>query len=278
MALFRVARTAVAVTCSLATPAVIFRLDDVQDYYLASASRDVIGVFVDEGVPLSIGVIGGLFFGSDSATVEVVTNARAHHNHEVINHGPDGSSLFDTFTKEQAVQKIQEGEVPAFKPYTSFVPHEQRWANSTVEALEELDYAVLSAAADHVSFTQPVDLTASPMWLPQAAQTASFWNSSGVWEWESGTNTILEICAAQVAAHGVCVVMMHPQEFEYDVVTLAELRDIIIAVQDAGWTVKTFRQFALGDWAGTVSLATRSATDTTTTMALAAVVLAAVML
>eukprot|EP01063_Lacrimia_lanifica_P009692 TRINITY_DN165_c4_g1_i1.p1 TRINITY_DN165_c4_g1~~TRINITY_DN165_c4_g1_i1.p1 ORF type:complete len:430 (+),score=188.59 TRINITY_DN165_c4_g1_i1:82-1371(+) len=214
---------------------VIFRLDDVQDWWPGTASRDMVQTFLDAGERLSIGVIGGIYFGTDARVVDKVHEAVAKGS-EVFNHGPDASTLFNEISTDEARETIARGELDAFKPYTSFVPHENRWAASTVEALSQLGYTVFSP-----STTGP--FAATPSFegrlkvLPQAAETAK-------WEGGAWLNRVREImprCTDEIARTGVCVVMMHPQDVHYEQVTLEELRWVIGEVKRAGWAIKTFR-------------------------------------
>ena len=233
-----VSALAFAAGVAAAAPSVVFRLDDVQDYFRASASRDIMQLFVDRNEVLSIGVIGGAYFGQDAATVAAVT-AASQAGSEVFNHGDDATTLYNAVTKAEALQHLQNAEVAAFKPYTSFVGHENRWNAATLEALAELNYNVISSSTTG-DYPMPVDTTTDPLHLSKTTQTARLVGSS----WVSSIGEVVGVCQTEVQARGVCVVMMHPQEFADGVVSLAELGDLVDEVKAQGWAVTTFRAYA----------------------------------
>jgi len=219
---------------------IIFRLDDVQDWWVADHSRDIINMFIKHDVPLAIGVLGGKFFGDDAAMVKAVKDAVENHNHEVFNHGDDASTLFNQVDKATAKRHIEDGEEDPFKnDYVSFVPHQNRWAESTLEALVELGYRTISASKGG-AFPMPVKLEGKLFQMPTHTQTADY--AGGAW-----TNTVDQImpaCKNALTDDGFCVVMMHPQEFDKGTVTLDDLEDVILGAKSKDWKVTTFRDYA----------------------------------
>src|SRR3712207_2761088 len=65
-------------------PALAFRFDDVQDYWLSDAQGAVIELFAQRDMPLTLAVIGG-FFGNDKRLVETIRSNLSHS--EIANHG-----------------------------------------------------------------------------------------------------------------------------------------------------------------------------------------------
>lgn len=128
-------------------PSVIFRLDDIQDWSgVANGVNLVVDLFLEEQAPLSMGVIGGQFFRNKWGPVWAKVQQGYDAGFEVFNHGDDSTTNFNEITKEQALQHIKNAEVEGFE-YSSFVPHQNRWAPSTIEALAELGYRVISTCA-----------------------------------------------------------------------------------------------------------------------------------
>jgi hypothetical protein len=111
--------SAAVAPCSAQT--VIFRFDDVQDYYLVPEQISVIDLFMSKGVPLSMVVIGGNYFGNDPNIVIKVTEAYNRGN-EVVNHGDDASTYFNEIPTNEAKTHILDGQVSTCVPYVSFVP------------------------------------------------------------------------------------------------------------------------------------------------------------
>lgn len=65
---------------------VVFRLDDVQDYFLTEAQMKVMNLFEKENASLTIGIIGN-FFGNDTRIVSFVKNETKQPQFQFANHG-----------------------------------------------------------------------------------------------------------------------------------------------------------------------------------------------
>lgn len=50
---------------------VAFRLDDIQDYWISTSQQAVMGLFQQQNLPLTIGIIGN-YFGADASMVNFV--------------------------------------------------------------------------------------------------------------------------------------------------------------------------------------------------------------
>ena len=185
-----------------------------------------------------MGVIGGTFFGDDPIIVSKVIDAFNSGN-EVFNHGSDSLTFFDELSKTEARTRILSGEVETFEPYYSFVPNQNRWAESTLAALRELGYNVISTAISS-AFPQNVDLNSSPKQIPQATQTATY--RDGIWD--NTVNSVIPDCERQFAAGTVvCCVMMHQHEIAQGSVTIPEIAALIETMKAKGWAMKTFSSF-----------------------------------
>lgn len=213
----------------------MFRLDDVQNHYNVAEASAIIDTFLSKNEVLNIGVIGGAFFGNDAAIVNKVTEAHAARC-EVFNHGDDASTLFNDLTVAQAQQHISNGEVATFRPYTTFLPHENRWSTTTLKALRRLKYKAISPGVES-SYPMAVNLGTRPLQLPQVTQTVIY--AGGLWL--STIDQVLGDCSRALAEVGVCVVMMHPEEFANGQVTTAELADLIDSIRARGWVIRNFR-------------------------------------
>jgi len=250
--------------------AVIFRLDDVQDGWPGykgedgGASRKVIDVFNEKKVPLDIGVIGGKFFGNDTALKQSI-DAALTLGSEVYNHGDDASTLFDEVPFECAQKHILAGMKDLFGEwlpycYKSFVPHQNRWSESTLSALNQLGYKAISGSAvTEAPLDMKFNARSRPALLPTGYRgvgdkvvrvNTAKWNPEVAGGFESTIATVLDNCGTMPLSVP-CVVMMHPMEFSdwaSDIIEieLSELRDLIDKVVEAGWTVTTFTGF-VGD-------------------------------
>jgi len=223
-----------------AKPSIIFRLDDVQDYYLSANVKEIIQAFMDRNIPLSIGVIGGTYYGTDASLHKKILEAVNDYGMEVFNHGDDASTFFNAIGEAEAKEHIANGEEADFKVYKSFVPHQNRWNEDTLAALESLGYWAVSASKGG-AFPMPVRLQGKLKLMPQHTETAEYAGGN----WDSTIANVMTDCTAAVAEDGFCVVMMHPQEFAKETVTVAELGNLLDEVKEkTNWDVTTFRKFA----------------------------------
>ena len=218
------------------TGTVIFRLDDVQDYYQEQEQIEIIDAFIDKKAPLCIGVIGGKYFGQSKPMLDKVMDAQNIYGHEVFNHGDDAQTLFNEISKDEAKQHIQNGEFNGFD-YSTFAPHELRWNEHALSAAKELGYTAFSGGNEG-RFAMRTNLNGQMKILPQQAQTAECDPRLA-----PEIDQVIEKCAVTIASIGHCVVMMHPQEFHQSMVSLKELSELIDDVRKKGWKIMTFRDY-----------------------------------
>ena len=226
----------------------VFRLDDVQDWWLRDIQMAIIQFAADNDMAISLGVIGG-FFGADSGMVAAVQNCLnlGSSSCEVFNHGPDASSFVDGMDVSQAEDYISTSHIQignTLNGYTpgTFVPHQNRWNEDTVTALENLGYKVLSTSLDNgLAF----DMSGVVKRMPQQTETAPF--AGGAWP-PVDPATILSECEERRTINGdvACVIMSHHQEFADVATAITRLTAIKAALDADGWVSKTFLDVAVG--------------------------------
>jgi hypothetical protein len=222
-------------------PSIIFRLEDVQDDYLSNEAAEIIDKFLEKDLVLSVCVIGGQYFTGKDATIFAKVQEAVQRGCEVVNLGDGSLTLLDEVSIDVATAHIINGEVAAFKPYTTFVPYEGRWSASTLDALRELGYNVVSGSTRSIP-PMPVDPFLLPKQLPYSTQTGA-----QVKLWIDTFSDVIPDCEIQLELWSLCVVVMHPQEFagsQENALTkeqaFANLANLIDEVQAKQWDVTTF--------------------------------------
>ena len=130
---------------------VVFRLDDIQDYWLSNNQQILINTFRNLSVPLTIGIIANEF-GEDTALVKTI-NASLYDPRfelEIADHGYNHED-FTTFTYAQQLNLLQEAlakikqYLPVVKKINTFIPPYNAWNNNTVTALAQVNITYMSS-------------------------------------------------------------------------------------------------------------------------------------
>ena len=195
---------------------VAFRLDDVQDYYLNTQQIEIMKVFQEKNIPLTIGIIGG-FWGEDAKILEFVKNDTNSEKptFEIGNHSWDNNPL-PTFSKNDQIEQIQKTndilkETLGVTP-TTFTAVENKFNYDTIEALKETDFTHFTGHIDEIHTPPYLTKDSDLYYLPANTETAEL--NDVTWEWEK-TNYEATFTEAQdfITRQGFAVVMMHPYEF-----------------------------------------------------------------
>ncbi len=193
---------------------VAFRLDDVQDYFLAPAQIGVISSFAKKDAPLTIGVIGGLI-GTDPNLVSTIKGGLAGGDGtlEVASHSWNNKVL-TTMTKAEQQKIISDTNSKIKSVFdvtpTTFIPPENLFNNDTISVLKENGFTHMSSSIDT---RDPPPFKKSDFYeFPILPYTARLNVTSGVWT-PIPNEQILERIDESLLDYGYAVVMMHPYEF-----------------------------------------------------------------
>ncbi|NEQ40573.1 MAG: polysaccharide deacetylase family protein [Okeania sp. SIO3I5] len=242
------------------TPKVVFRLDDIQDWYCNEAQQEIIKVFADYSVDgksspqgISIGIIGNVF-GEDVAHVEEIQEIMANlgDSGEVVSHSMTHED-FSEKTIEEQVRELEDfreliGDTyfPEKEVRTFIAPFNAYSEDTTIPAMKEAGYDILSAQCTPNFCYNEGDPTSNPAYLPAAAST-------GGWDVPYKIQPASEIFAEiqeQIEINNWSVVMMHPFEFtmedpddtEVNPDAIETLRELIGICLDNGYEVVTYSQ------------------------------------
>jgi len=228
----------------------VLRLDDIQDYYLSSTQQSIIQWCMDNKMVVSLGVIGGFFGTGDVAIVNKVKACLVlgPKRCEVFHHGNDATNVFSE-ANGMSVQKIQallqyaHGNITKTIGYSpkTMVPHQNSWGPNLIQALRNMYYNTISAAA---SGSEPMefDMSQDPVRMPQQTETAVFEN--GGWSGKKVETIFADCEAAFKNGDAACVIMSHPQEFSEGKFTLTDLANLKALLKKNGWVSTTFNAVA----------------------------------
>jgi peptidoglycan/xylan/chitin deacetylase (PgdA/CDA1 family) len=194
---------------------VAFRLDDIQDYWLNDVQIQVMEIFNEKKLPLTIGIIGNQF-GEDPKIVSYVNQTIFNNQFELANHGWNHEN-FTTFDKviqtmliKQTNNKLE--QMFGIRP-SVFIPPYNEFNNDTIYAMKKNDITHFSSSTSQSE--PPFPLTNSQLYdFPEAAHTGELAPSSTLFVPLSHKLTLSQI-QQSISDYGFAVVMMHPQDFSY---------------------------------------------------------------
>ncbi|MFD1513560.1 DUF2334 domain-containing protein [Halomarina rubra] len=228
---------------------VVFRNDDIQPYYRPETMRAVDQVFIEEGVPVTLGVIPQV--GETSTILEsdlcayLRANQRAHPElFEVSLHGYTherrtafhGGSEFGGLDPDQQRAYIESGtrtltECVGERP-TAFVPPMDTYDKATVDALRDADYSIVSGGSlftnDYYNETGLFERDGI-LHAPNNGGFVANWTTGAFYNQE----TLEQRYDWAVEDDGLYIQMLHYQFFDTDE-RLSELQAFIQYVKASG--------------------------------------------
>jgi peptidoglycan/xylan/chitin deacetylase (PgdA/CDA1 family) len=192
---------------------VAFRLDDIQDFYLAPAQLAIISLFGQNDIPLTIGVIGGVI-GTDQNLISTIKAGLASDNSiEIASHSWNNKVLA-TMTKNAQEDLIKQTNdkiktVFGLQP-TTFIPPENVFNDDTISVLKNNGFTHISYDARDA--TPPQFKKSDFYHFPVMPSTADLDTQTGIWH-SSSNAQIMDGIEQSLLDYGYAVVMMHPYEF-----------------------------------------------------------------
>lgn len=192
---------------------VAFRLDDIQDYWLTDVQVELLDLFSEKEIPLTVGIIAN-DFGNDAKIVDAVKNQLADNRISIANHGLVHNP-FTNYDKQEQNEMIVEAnkkihELLNVNPKI-FIPPENKFNKDTKEVLIENGFTHLSAAL--FSDSPPFLLEQKSFYrFPQMAETGGYVPSQNRIVGVSADETFSDTMTG-LNEHGLAVITLHPQEF-----------------------------------------------------------------
>ncbi|QLH04677.1 hypothetical protein C5F49_04650 [Nitrosopumilus oxyclinae] len=189
---------------------IAFRLDDIQDYWLADTQIEMIKLFEEENIPLTIGVIGGLI-GNDQKITSVIKETLLNNNTEISNHSWNNDAL-TTVSKETQEKYILDTNEKIFEIFgvipTSFIPPQNLYNDNTVEILKENGFTHLTS---HIKENSRIFVENEFHNIPATTETGVLINGK---DWVlNETSEIESEIIKSINQKGYAIIMMHPQGF-----------------------------------------------------------------
>lgn len=223
---------------------VAFRLDNIQDYYLVNVQKELINLFLNKDVPVTVGIIGKNF-GSDQELIDFLKTTKSEHDKliGIGNHG--GTADITTMSKDEQFDLIKNtddnilnliGEKPSV-----FIPPFGSYNTDTVSALKKEGIQYLSSVSSFDLAPYPFKDT-SPFRFPTTASTG-YIEQGRAWYGISANQTMSDV-KFSIRDYGFAVVLLHPHEYskrsgwvfenQLDLPQYFELDDLIDEVRDYG--------------------------------------------
>ena len=210
---------------------VVFRLDDIQDYYLNRIQLALMNLFLEKNQSLSLGLIANAF-GNDSSVVNEVHKGFDAGKFELASHGWNHEN-FSKLSERDQVDLLNKSNERIHKLFgirlLTFIPPEFEFNNATLDAMRQLGVKIISS--DHWFYSDKkqshlvTNITFSNntaydkiFHFPNTVEYSDFvLNKSKTPPVEQWNTHPVELLLARInnsiSAHGYAVVTIHPQEF-----------------------------------------------------------------
>lgn len=241
--------------CPVTEPTVIFRLDDIQSYFLEPTQLKIMRTFEAKDVALTIGVIAGSLVDSPHSDALYSIMSNLGEKGEVACHSMTHSNFTSLSLDEQKeeLSDCRDKLMTLFpgKEINTFIPPYNEFNNDTLEAMREESYSILSSRSTNYSIPNGSCYNEGGNFdeddivdLPVGASTGGFGPTLVL----QSAQTVFDQIKNQLDYNGQnwSVVMMHPQEFstgnEVNLDAIATLNELIDMCESSGYEMVTFSQ------------------------------------
>ena len=208
---------------------IAFRLDDIQDYWLADTQIELIDLFAKKNIPLTIGVIGNVT-GSDPKLTSVIKENLKKNNLEIANHSWN-NDILTSIDKNLQEKYILDTNNRIFQVYGEtprvFIPPQNLYNKDTIEILKNNGFThLISHVKDNSQTSMDDDLHI----VPATTETGKL-SERVSWKLHEITD-IKDQITKNIEQRGYSIIMIHPQEFslndigEYDGPNQKSLSDL----------------------------------------------------
>jgi len=269
-------------TQSQTTRTLVFRLDDLQCGWLTEQGLDIIQIFMENKVPLTVGIVteAGVDCMSDQLKYFYTTYPNLL---EIASHSVTHPQLVNMNLSQQ-IYEVNESKnaIESFLgagTVRTFIPPFNEWNYDTVTACTQCGYDIISPECTIADIDQPVDYqctsnmyTNRPAFFPRidglthvpiGAAISSFWNENALLSYQQLFNGTIEDCYngnCSVSTQEIAMypltdsndpdqvwanIMMHPDCFPEDA-TMDDLNNYFLPlfqlVQTPDWKLKNIEQ------------------------------------
>jgi len=206
---------------------IVLRVDDIQSFVWGDVQRMIIDDTLNRGYTMSLGVIPA-DLEDDREMSRFLINRRG--DLEIALHGLDSEfDEFDSLEYEDALDRIDNGlDILSFvePEVATFIPPNNGYSDGTLKALDEKGLGL----------------------------SAGYWNSeygfdATTYDWEEGRfpsyEEVLGDCEISLDEKGLCIIMIHPQDFvsdgEFDSEKYAHYLLLLDGIEDFDANIINFR-------------------------------------
>ena len=233
---------------------VAFRFDDIQDYWLNDVQIQVMDVFLEKNIPLTIGIIGNNF-GTDAKIVEYIKENSDEL--EIANHGFNHED-FTSLTKDQQNDLMKQTNTILLditgKTPKVFIPPFNSFNEDTIAAIKETEMTHLSSSILKGDLP-PFPLENVAVYRFPEITTTGFYDLGTDLFVGTKADSILDEVVESITKYGFAVVTMHPQEFslvegdsyknKINLEQMIELDKLIKKVKQSEYEIVTISQINL---------------------------------
>jgi peptidoglycan/xylan/chitin deacetylase (PgdA/CDA1 family) len=204
---------------------VVFRYDDLQDFYYRPVQIAVLDKFITRNANLTVGPILN-FVGNDQLIMNKVAEGVAEDNlFELALHGwnhTDYSTL--SFEEQKATLEMANEKLTDIwgRPTEIFITPFNRYNADTLQAMQDLGMNIISADKDNESEVIPEEelyrafsesnITDS-YGIYHLPNTVGFWNHDEGAGVKTPVEDVIELANNRIETYGFAVIMLHPPEF-----------------------------------------------------------------
>lgn len=264
--------SAQAATIPGACNCVIFRLDDIQDYWINSVQIALMDHFIEKGERLTVGTIMN-FIGNDPSVVDKVRAGLNSGTFELASHAWNHVD-YRTLTPQEQRDTLQQANQKMTSLWGSsaivFIPPYNAYNDDTLAALQALNMKIISAEFDQElpSIYDPDKPGSSSNKVYKAIPNSDIKDSHGIYHLpqvigfytydsepptKTSMNTLTNRIDSTISSYGYAVVTLHPQDFavkdssqnptnQISSSELADLDTLIKNIQSKGYVIGTYAQ------------------------------------
>jgi peptidoglycan/xylan/chitin deacetylase (PgdA/CDA1 family) len=230
---------------------VVFRIDDIQDYWIEQAQIAVMDLFISKNLPLSVGLIMD-DIGNDTVITEKIEEGLDRNLFELALHGWDHEDFttFDLQQQKDLLKKADEKNQILFgnKSQIFFPPYGQI-NNNTLRAMNDLNINILSSSLEKENgfnggkdiFNLKVKMINSGSigdGIYHLPSTVNFYDYENEDRTKNSLQDILNKVNDSISKYGYSVITFHPQDFAkldeegepVDIVDSEEIDDLSLLI------------------------------------------------
>ena len=230
---------------------VVFRIDDIQDYWIEQAQIAAMDLFISKNLTLSVGLVID-DVGNDTVLTEKIEEGLDRNLFELALHGWDHEDFttFDLQQQKDLLKKANEKNQILFGNKSQvFTPPYDLFNNNTLKAMNDLNISILSSSLEAENdFNEGKDISNLKIKMINSnsvgdgiyhlPSTVSFFDYEDENRTKNSLQDILNKVDDSISKYGYSVITFHPQDFAkldeegefIDVVDSKQIEDLSLLI------------------------------------------------